>query len=238
MKTRFASLLFLLLMGIPTRATVTVVQTNKNSTPGTVTSLNVAYSSNNAAHNTLLGFCYVNLNSGSTNGAATDTAGNTWVNEGVVGVAWSTALVVFDSKPGANTVTFTAPGTNFLSCVIYEISGLGTSPTIQKLSGIGTSAAPSATGGTAASTDWIFAGGFTDGGMAMSAGTGYILPDTANQCGSFGFCSAGEYTTGLRGTVTATFHISGSTDWGVYGLIFTPSVPARQRKQRRAKPLF
>jgi hypothetical protein len=242
---KYAAFLILLFAAIPTRATVSVVQTCKNNVFSTSLTITAGSggncSSNFTLHSDLAIFCYVNLSSGAANLAATDTLTNSFVNISASVPPQQGALIVKDSLAGADTITITAPGTNLLSCILYEVSGLGNNPTIgvSASGGTTTSGTMTLTGGSASIGDFVFVGGWTDGSVAMTAGAGYTLPASATQCGSFGFCSAAEYVVAVSGgTVTAGFTIGGSTDWQMAIYIMTPGSTTPTGRKRRAKSLF
>lgn len=176
--------LFLLCTGLPSSATIALVQhTNKDA--GTVTSTTLAYGSNNSSNNLLV----VISRTGGTTATITitDSCGNTWTNLtrfSVSGVGVTQAAWAVSACSSANTITDTLSTSTTLRMAIYEFSGTATVSPVDFDSNAGTStgsAVSSASHTPAANNELIvsfaaFSAG-VNGVTAGSSGGTYTVQD-------------------------------------------------------------
>lgn len=209
----------------------TIVQKNKAVSSGGVASQTCAFTSNNAAGNTLVVVCGVG-NTGTI--TVSDSLSNTYtkVTTATQGSVQAGMFFVTNCAAGANTVTVTPSASVSVAVEIYELSGIVT-PTLAPSQFSSGSNAGSTTASTSAISSgtpngYAFLGvsvGTAAQAVSVSSGTTWTLDSTQNVGGTpsglFTFGALSQFFDTI-GPVTPQATLAGSENWAAVAAVFRP----------------
>lgn len=221
--------------GIPANIPA-IIQKNSGASTGSVSSLAVAFTSNNDPLVTKRRTIVVVCGAGS-NGtlSVTDTLGNTYLS--AVSGANSTTFeaqifYAVGILSGANTVTIATTSASSIAAQIYEVDGL-----VQPIGALGQNSSGSGTGTTASTSNLsasspnslIFLGvavGTTAEAITAVSGTNWTVDSSQNTTTPSGLYSFGALSLALDSIVPVTPQatIAASKPWAAVAAIFKPVV--------------
>ncbi len=209
-----------------------IVQKNKSVSTAGVASLTCAFSTNNAAGNSIIVSCGIG---NGTTATVTDSAGNTYYNavNGANGSTFSAQIFYATGiAAGANTITVTPSASVSVAIEIYEVSGLiAQAANLLDLSASGSGTSATATAGNIASTSsnaLAFMGvavGTAAQAVSVTSGTFWALDSTQNVGGTpSGLFTFGALSQALGGVapVAAKATLAGSEPYAVAVAAFKP----------------
>jgi hypothetical protein len=210
--------------GKPLAAQVAYVQSGSKDC-GTVTSCNLAFTSNNSPGNLLV----VAVRSGSTTASVTitDSQGNAYATQTSQNQTTSghklTIAYVPNTKPGANTVTVAVSSSTTVRFAIHEYAGIfQASPVDASTSAQGSSTTPGpGKVTTRQAAELIFAASAVGAAPTWTGGTGYTLRQSPANA-----LATEDQVVAATGTFAGTFSFSASDNWSAGVVTFRGLIPA------------
>lgn len=204
------------------------IQSAKNYNNGT--SVAVAFGANVSANNLLLAllFGYANSNASAS---VSDTRGNTWTRIGSIvtggdGSLYLDAFYCIANGAGADTVTYNAAGSSYMSLIIAEYSGIATtSPLDVAGSSTGSSTSPSTSITTTNANDLIIGWVTSMAGstVTITSGSGYTMRQEYEDAATYMHAHLEDKSVSATGAQTVNATLGSSLQWIMRGAAFKES---------------